>query len=299
MICNSCKKPISDDTIFCRHCGTKAEAVALSEMQQSSNTVHPCTVCGAKLEAIDVFCTSCGAPVSNKATPQPANSCAACGAVLEKEDTFCTGCGGKVNQNSNTPYPNQNNLPDPNNFEKRLPQKCLSKANLYQFEPITCESMEEYIGYKRKYAKSMYTIPMVVFIVCFITMFFPGLILGSLINILVIHLQSLIVTIKLCMHKNILAKSIDLEDLRCFFEENLSKYNFENVKLKYDMVYATLRRKSPKRTIGRLIFSSDATSYKFDIMYMRNNWARYRHAVLLHSIFTSVVEIYMEDKGNV
>lgn len=63
MICKNCKNEISDDSLFCEHCGSKVVA----EEVGSGFTV--CPTCGEKVEAGKNFCRNCGA--SLKGTPSP------------------------------------------------------------------------------------------------------------------------------------------------------------------------------------------------------------------------------------
>lgn len=60
MLCTNCFKNISDDSIYCTHCGAK---VAGEESVVSLNN-SLCSNCGNSLNDNDKFCTNCGSPVN-------------------------------------------------------------------------------------------------------------------------------------------------------------------------------------------------------------------------------------------
>ena len=51
---------------------------------------HYCPNCGAKVDAVDVFCGKCGKPVKEEL------KCVGCGEKVEPGDMFCRKCGARL-----------------------------------------------------------------------------------------------------------------------------------------------------------------------------------------------------------
>lgn len=95
-LCVKCGNELTDDSSFCRICGTEYEEPIIKAALIAE---RKCLKCGTLLTDDDDFCFECGA----KYEPIPdskisiGKSCSSCGNPLDEEAAFCGVCGSKYN----------------------------------------------------------------------------------------------------------------------------------------------------------------------------------------------------------